>query len=756
MPNKSKSGKPRVSQARERAERLKKAEETLRLSENRFRVALQNSSIDVFNQDLDLRYTWLYNPKPGFSIQSVVGKTDYEILSSQEAAQIISIKREVLRTGQPAHAEVTYGSGAEARYFEIFIEPTRDARGAITGLAGAGIEVTESKRAAQERDRLLREAEAALLRAELDEERVARLQAVTASLSEAVNEEQVASVIVRQGVTSLGADAAVFTRLDESGASLHIELHTGFPHELVERFAAVPVTAALPACECVRTGQPIWIEDVHKVEGRYPDIRPLTVSGFSAHAGLPLLVEGRTIGAVVLSFREKRKFEEEDRAFMRALVQQCALAFWRARLYEDERAARRQAEAMRGRAALLAEASRVLGSSLDYEKALAGMADLIVDRLADGCEIDILSPEGKLEPLAIRHRDPALAEAVADFRRRVPFEPDGKYGQARVVQTGMSELYVEVTDRVRSVLSEKDGELLRMLAPGSLLLVPLAARGRAFGAVAMMRSAGSGRRFDDEDLALAEELGRRAALAMDNARLYEEAQSAIRIRDQFFTVASHELKTPLTTMMGYAELLYRMLPPGGQANERYSRAVRTIYEQTERLNRMINALLDVSRIENGQLTLERGMVDLCELTARLARDLAQGLTRHALEFSGPGSPVVIDGDALRLEQALQNLIQNAVKYSPHGGRVQVRVEPRGKMAAVSVEDEGIGVPEEDMPRLFDRFYRARNAETWHISGMGVGLYVVREIVALHGGRVEVKSREKEGSTFTMMLPLLQP
>jgi signal transduction histidine kinase len=168
---------------------------------------------------------------------------------------------------------------------------------------------------------------------------------------------------------------------------------------------------------------------------------------------------------------------------------------------------------------------------------------------------------------------------------------------------------------------------------------------------------------------------------------------------------------------------------------------------------MIEALLDLSRIETGQLSIERAPVDLGALARRMLDEAQPALDEHTIRYHPPGEPLLIVGDELRLEQVIQNLIQNAIKYSPSGGRIDVEVARRGDRACVTVTDQGIGIPPAALPRLFSRFYRASNVNPQHITGMGVGLYVVKEIVNLHGGEVEVTSQEGEGSTFTICLPL---
>ncbi len=252
---------------------------------------------------------------------------------------------------------------------------------------------------------------------------------------------------------------------------------------------------------------------------------------------------------------------------------------------------------------------------------------------------------------------------------------------------------------------------------------------------------------------------RRLAEALERERLLrQEAETASELRDQFISIASHELRTPLTSAVGYAELLNRRLIEGATVGPEERRMLGTIFKQTARLNRMIADLLDISRLEKGQLELDRQAVDLGAVVEAVVQEWRPTGHRHRIELevqpSNGHGPVMVHGDAIRLHQVFQNLLQNAIKYSPYGGDVRVTVKRVGDRAQVTVADQGIGIPQEARGQLFQRFYRAPNSEAFHISGLGVGLYVVREIVRLHGGEIGFDSEEGRGTTFTVSLPLV--
>ncbi|HJZ48749.1 MAG TPA: PAS domain S-box protein [Roseiflexaceae bacterium] len=404
---------------------------------------------------------------------------------------------------------------------------------------------------------------------------------------------------------------------------------------------------------------------------------------------------------------------------------------------------------------LLAETSVLLVNSLDYASTLSGLARLIVPRLADWCAVHILEESGEIRRLAFMHSNAAKQAMVNERPERYSLDPSARHIVPYVLSTGEPELFPEVTDAllVEAARDQEHLQTLRALGFTSYMCLPMVARGHILGTITFV-TAESGRHYDEAALALGEDLASRAAIALDNARLYRDAQDAIRARDRFLSIASHELKTPLTSLMGYVDLMQRRAARSNDLAERDQRAIRVVGEQAHRLNKLVSALLDLSRIETGQLSIERGLVDLGALARRLVQETQPTTDRHTIVFSGASRPVMLLGDELRLEQVVQNLIQNAIKYSPNGGPIRVLVERIGDKGCIRVSDAGIGIPAAALPQLFRRFYRAPNADTQHISGMGIGLYVVKEIVELHGGTVDANSVEGQGSTFTICLPLL--
>lgn len=403
----------------------------------------------------------------------------------------------------------------------------------------------------------------------------------------------------------------------------------------------------------------------------------------------------------------------------------------------EVREAQARAESLE-RMRFLAEASRRLATSLDTPTILAELSHLVVPALADWCAVDLIAP-GEGLARVVAHPAPGEAgEWVAELARLWPMEE-----AAEVARAGESLARPPVSAGLGP--SPANPEV-------GLICVPVSLRGEIQGALTMARRPG-GRPYDAADLALADDLAQRLAVAFDNARLYEEAQAAVRLRDEFLSIASHELRTPLTSLLGYVQLLERRTLRNGEASEREQRAMRVIADQVVRLNKMISSLLDVSRLQSGQFSLQLAPVDLRAIAVRAVDELRPALDGHTAQVVEDTGPLLVMADELRLHQVLQNLLQNAAKYSPAGGSIDVQLGREGEWASLTVSDQGIGIPSEAMPFLFTRFFRAANAEERKISGIGLGLYVVHEIVELHGGRIEVDSRLGQGSAFRICLPL---
>ncbi len=400
----------------------------------------------------------------------------------------------------------------------------------------------------------------------------------------------------------------------------------------------------------------------------------------------------------------------------------------------------------------LAEASVVLGSSLDFSTTLTSVARLAVPHMADWCSVDLLTPQG-IEQLAIAHVDPRRMELAKELRRRWPTNLDSPRGVGHVLRTGRAELVPNI-DRALLCASLTDPEQLRLaeeLRLRSAMVVPLLVGDRPVGALSFI-SAESGRHYSPTDLLVAQEIARRASLAIENARLYTEARAALKVRDTFLSIASHELKTPLTSMLlwlsGARQVAFRSgADPGLQ--DRLDR----IHSQTQYLGMLVEQLLEVGRISGGRLVLNPVPADLAEV-ARVVVD------RFQPQAQRQGCPLLLTGppslpgtwDPLRLDEVISNLVTNAMKYGA-GKPVTLGLGDTGDAATVTVTDQGPGIDPEDQTRIFEQFERAA-PDT--LGGLGLGLWIVRHLVEAHGGTVTLTSTPGSGSQFTVRLPKTTP
>jgi PAS domain S-box-containing protein len=439
------------------------------------------------------------------------------------------------------------------------------------------------------------------------------------------------------------------------------------------------------------------------------------------------------------------------------IARRSAVEAERLQLLARAQAARADAEAAQQRLAFLAEASTVLASSLDYRTTLVSLAHLAVPRLADWCAIDSVNEAGEINRVAVAHVDLTMVEAVRAAEGHYPLVADALSGVVPVLETGRSEF---LPDRSGALENEPDDprmlDVLATLQPRARMTVPLMTPGRERAIVTLVFGE-SGRVYTRDDLALAEDLVRRAALAIDSARLYREAQEALAARDEFLSVAAHELKTPITSLRGYAQLTLRAVDQSGAVDpERLRQALSVINIQSDRLTRLVSQLLDVSRIQSGQLTPDYRDADLGQLAADIVANAEHRSPHNVFELRSPAH-VYMRMDSLRIEQVLTNLLDNAIKHSPPGGSVEVDVDTetlRQGVVVVSVRDHGAGIPPELRERIFERFYQA-GASSSHSAGMGLGLYVSRQIVELHGGRIWAEAADGGGARFVIALPLDQ-
>ena len=617
---------------------------------------------------------------------------------------LLAAMREVLRSGAPYRdlehpLRVETPSGPERRFFDLAFLPVRGSDDAVEGVLSFATDVTEQVSARARSDALAREKVA--LAEELEGER-RRL---------AVGEERFRSIVETH--------ADMVWVADWNGHIQHV----------------VPAWCALTGQRPEETLGLGWIDAIH------PDDL------------------GRISQQWTDAVSQRRRFEAEFRvrkatggwATVAARVIPLLGSDGKIREWVgttiDVTTRHREEEALR----ILSGGAAELSGTLDYKATLRAVGEMAIPTFADVCIVDLVDDSGALRRVLVSGH--IEEEALEELRRMPPrTDPDSPVMEA--LRTRRSVLRERLPAAVKLEMAG-DFERLRIfdrLSPTSLVCAPLAARGRTLGVLSFL-TVRSGRRFERLDLGLVEELARRAALAMDNAELYRRAEEASRAKDEFLATVSHELRTPLAAILGWTRLLRR----GGLSPEKQSRAFETLERNARAQTRLVEDLLDVSRIVSGKTRLAIESADLMRIAEAAVDSIRPGAEARGVRLDISGQSCPLAGDPERLHQILWNLLSNAVKFTPRGGRVSVSLAVGDRAATLTVSDTGQGIRPDFLPHVFERFRQADATATRAHGGLGLGLAIVRHLVELHGGTVAASSPgEGQGATFTVRLPLSLP
>ncbi|PTL81487.1 PAS domain S-box protein [Vitiosangium sp. GDMCC 1.1324] len=411
---------------------------------------------------------------------------------------------------------------------------------------------------------------------------------------------------------------------------------------------------------------------------------------------------------------------------------------------EKQRIARRQQ--------FLADLGEALSESLEPETVFKKLAALAVPSVADWCVVDLRVKRGGLKRVAVAHADPEKQGLALVFHSRHRWVTDSTVVM-NSIETGRPVRVSSLTEaQVREILEPECADLALQLGMRSYMIIPLQARGRIFGAMSFVAA---DRDFDESDLAFSLEVTRRMALAVDNARLYQEAQKSVRAREDTIAIVSHDLKNPLNAIRLNAQVLHRLVPgltgEGPQTREKLEQLAAGMEKAALQGARLITDLLDFGKMESGTFTVSKRPVDIPRLIQEAAETLRPLATaRHlTLEAASAAGRWDIPCDHDRVVQALSNLVGNAIKFTPEGGRIFIRAERGPGEALISVRDTGRGIPEEVLPHIFERYWQPEETRQ---QGVGLGLSIVKGIVEAHGGRIWVENRPGAGTTFFFTLP----
>ncbi|MDP9231201.1 MAG: ATP-binding protein [Actinomycetota bacterium] len=686
------------------------------------------------------------------------------------------------------------------------------------------------------------------------EDRALRLQRVAELLAEAVTPQEVLDAILTEGVRAAEARAGAIGVLSEDGEKIELLAQQGYEGAVMQDWKDFPLAAGLPMSHVVRTGEPLFITTLDERNELFPELSQQGQDSTSLVV-LPLAVEGRVFGAMALSFGTEVEFGLERREMKVALARQASQALARSRLFAQE-------QALRQRMTFLAQASELLSSSLDYNGTLRQLTQLAVPGLADWCAIDMAGENGEIVRLAVAHQDPEKVRWAYELQERYPPNPDDRFGVPQVLRSGEPEFLSEIPDEIIEEAIGDDEELrliVDQLGLRSMICVPLSARGRTLGALTLI-AAETHPTYTQADFELALELARRAAVAVDNARLYGEAEKGAnaaqalayvadgvvlldkdgvvrhwnpaaaaitgvdearalgkpvdevvsawtaltshvplaqhgasgarpvtvplvlegrelwvavsgvdfgegtvyalqdvtdehaleKTRSDFVATASHELRTPLAAVYGAVRTLRR--EDVELSDDDRTTFLEMIESESLRLSHIVDQILLAGQLDADAVELSLSECKPAEIAAGVIESasvhLPEGISLNLRAEEDPS----ITCDENKLRQVLVNLLDNAIKYSPEGGKVEILAEQAGGRCEIEVSDEGLGIPSSEREKIFEKFYRLDPQQTTGVGGSGLGLYICRELVERMDGRLSVESEPGVGSRFTVSLP----
>jgi PAS domain S-box-containing protein len=674
----------------------------------------------------------------GYSADEAIGRSITMLIPSDRLSEEDMVLARIRRGERVEHFDtIRRRKDGSLVDVSLTISPIRDAGGTIVGASKIARDISDRKRFESELAELQR--------------RLMGLAVASASILGTPDVDAVLSATMDLARGVFSSDGYALWRVDASGG-WRVAQSFGVSQDFA---ADVRAGIAVPdGGRAVPFAEPLVCEDV-AAHPLLADVREAFArEGIASLVAFPLVIHGERSGAMVFYSRRRCRFRDVDVRVGSAFANLAAASLTTAELYEAQRGAREAADYARQQAAFLAEASTAMAASLDYEATLAAVARLAVPAIADWCSVHVVGENGALQRVALAHVDPEKIELARTLEERYPPDPQAPGGVHEVLRTGRPAFMRRIpADRLDA--AARDPEHRRLLAELNLtsyMCVPLAAHGKVFGAVTFV-SAESGREYGDADLRFACELAARASLAVENARSYARANEASRLKDEFLATLSHELRTPLNAVLGYA----RMLRAGTIAGAKTQAALEVVERNATSLKQIIEDVLDVSRIVAGRLRLNVEPVDLPAILHEAAATLAPSadLKGVRLETMIDMRTTPVSGDADRLRQIVWNLLANAVKFTPRGGQVQLRLARVESHVEITVSDTGRGIAPDFLPYVFERFRQGDATFSREQGGLGLGLAIAKQLTELHGGTISAASDGAgRGATFTVTLPLM--
>jgi K+-sensing histidine kinase KdpD len=594
-----------------------------------------------------------------------------------------------------------------------------------------------------------------LRRLQITTDRLIRLQVITAALSQSCTTLEVAEAIIEQGLAALSASGGFVALLNKEATELEMVQVTGYPSEYFPKWERLPLSTKLPITDAINQGEALWFPSVTSLVTHYPSITQVLIEhnkDRGAWVALPLMVEGRKLGGLGLSFPGERHFNRDDQAFLLALAGLCSQALDRAQLYEFEKQARKTAEELAHRTARL----QVITASLSKALTPSEVGQVVVEQ-------GVRALEAKYGALVLLDESQTQLQIV----NRVGYDQP----EINNWQHFSLSLHTPHTEAVRTgkpVLVESSKEFAtryphlieasEALGIQALASVPLLVGDQAVGAIGI--SFQEPHSFNEDKVNFMLILAQQCALALERARLFEaeqeartQAEQALNWQDRFLTTLAHELKTPITALKGFSQLLNRQLAKKTNPDlVRITQTSQAIAKNAERLSHLVMQLLTATEIEIGKLEFNPELTDLKALLENVIERVRRDGT---IELQMPDEPVMGLLDPTLFTEAITGVVDNALKYGPADSKVRVELGFQGSdWICITVTDRGKGIPQEQRPKIFERFYQASDRE--RLGGLGLGLYLTDKIIQRHGGKVEARFPPEGGAQFEISLPYNRP